>query len=53
LAVNAEEAERIREMFRLYLEGTPVIEIVQRFDKLGWRNVSFRQACVTPVSPPC
>jgi site-specific DNA recombinase len=38
LAVNAEEAERIREMFRLYLEGTPVIEIVQRFDKLGWRN---------------
>jgi len=38
LAVNADEAERIREMFRLYLEGTPVIEIVQRFDKLGWRN---------------
>jgi site-specific DNA recombinase len=38
LAVNAEEAERIREMFRLYLEGTPVIEIVQRFDKRGWRN---------------
>jgi len=38
LAVNAEEAERIREMFRLYLEGTPVLEIVQRFDKLGWRN---------------
>ena len=38
LAVNAVEAERIREMFRLYLEGTPVIEIVQRFDKLGWRN---------------
>ena len=38
LAINAEEAERIREMFRLYLEGTAVIEIVQRFDKLGWRN---------------
>ncbi len=38
LAVNSEEAERIREMFRLYLEGTPVLEIVQRFDKLGWRN---------------
>jgi site-specific DNA recombinase len=38
LAVNPEEAERIREMFRLYLEGTPVLEIVQRFDKLGWRN---------------
>ena len=38
LIVNSEEAERIREMFRLYLEGTPVLEIVQRFDKLGWRN---------------
>jgi len=38
LAVNPEEAERIREMFRLYLEGTPVLEIVQRFDKLEWRN---------------
>jgi hypothetical protein len=25
-------------MFRLYLEGTPVMEIVQRFDKPGWRN---------------
>src|ERR1035437_4541899 len=38
LAINPEEAERIREMFRLYLEGTPVVAIVQRFDKLGWRN---------------
>jgi site-specific DNA recombinase len=25
-------------MFQLYLEGTSVLEIVQRFDKLGWRN---------------
>jgi site-specific DNA recombinase len=25
-------------MFRLYLEGTAVVEIVQRFDKQGWRN---------------
>ena len=38
LTVNRDEAERIREMFRLYLEGTSVLEIVQRFDKLGWRN---------------
>jgi site-specific DNA recombinase len=38
LTVNPEEAERIREMFRLYVEGTPVLQIVQRFDKLGWRN---------------
>jgi site-specific DNA recombinase len=38
LVINPEEAERVREMFRLYLEGTPVMEIVQRFDKRGWRN---------------
>jgi site-specific DNA recombinase len=38
LTVNAEEADQIREMFRLYLEGTSVLEIVQRFDRLGWRN---------------
>src|SRR5450759_5970816 len=38
LTVNPEESERIREMFRLYLEGTPVLEIVQRFDNLEWRN---------------
>ena len=38
LAINPKEAERIREMFRLYLEGTAVVEIVQRFDKQGWRN---------------
>ncbi|MBM3740765.1 MAG: recombinase family protein [Acidobacteria bacterium] len=38
LTVNLDEAERVREMFRLYLEGTQVTEIVQRFDKLGWRN---------------
>jgi site-specific DNA recombinase len=38
LVVNPEEAERIREMFRLYLEGTPVTEIVRRFDQRGWRN---------------
>jgi site-specific DNA recombinase len=38
LIVNTEEAERVREMFRLYLDGTPVSDIVRRFDKLGWRN---------------
>ena len=38
LTINPEEADRIREMFRLYLGGTPVLEIVQRFDKLGWCN---------------
>jgi site-specific DNA recombinase len=38
LIVNAEEAERVREMFRLYLEGTSVLDIVRRVDRLGWRN---------------
>jgi site-specific DNA recombinase len=38
LVVNPVEAGRVREAFRLYLEGTSVQEIVQRFDKLGWRN---------------
>lgn len=38
LVVNPTEADRIREMFRLYLEGTPVLDIVRRFDKLRWRN---------------
>jgi site-specific DNA recombinase len=41
LVVNPEEAERVREMFRLYTEGTSVQEIVQRFDKLGWRNIQW------------
>jgi site-specific DNA recombinase len=35
LVVNPEEAERIRGMFSLYLQGTSVTEIVQRFDKRG------------------
>jgi site-specific DNA recombinase len=38
LVVNPEEAERIREMFRLYPESIPVTEIVRRFDQRGWRN---------------
>jgi hypothetical protein len=36
--VNPEEADRVREVFRLYLEGTPVLDIVRRLDGLGWRN---------------
>src|SRR5271167_351855 len=35
LTVNPEEAERVREMFRMYLEGTPVLEMTQRLDRLG------------------
>ena len=38
LVVNPEEAERVREVFRLYLEGTTVLNLVRRLDQLGWRN---------------
>jgi site-specific DNA recombinase len=38
LVVNQQEAERVREIFRLYLEGTPVLDIVRRLDRLGWKN---------------
>src|SRR5437870_2601067 len=38
LAINPLEAERVREVFRLYLEGTAVLDIVRRLDGLGWRN---------------
>ena len=38
LIVNPEEAERVREMFQLYLGGSSVVDIVRRFDKKGWRN---------------
>lgn len=38
LIVNPEEAERVRSMFRLYLEGRTVTEIVRHCDKQGWRN---------------
>ena len=33
LIVNAEEAERVREIFRLYLEGASVLDIVRRLDR--------------------
>jgi site-specific DNA recombinase len=38
LTVNPDEAERVREIFRIYLEGTPVLEMTKRLDRLGWRN---------------
>src|SRR5215471_17752742 len=38
LVVNLEEAERVREMFRVYLEGMSVLDIVRRVDRHGWRN---------------
>jgi site-specific DNA recombinase len=38
LIVNPEEAERVREMFRLFLEGASILNIVRRCDRQGWRN---------------
>jgi site-specific DNA recombinase len=38
LIINPQEAERVREMFRQYLEGASVLDIVRRCDRQGWRN---------------
>jgi len=38
LVLNPEEAERVRAIFTWYLEGEPVIRIVERCVELGWRN---------------
>jgi site-specific DNA recombinase len=38
LVINPEEAKRVREVFRLYLEGTTVLNLVRGLDQLGWRN---------------
>lgn len=37
LVVNAEEAERVREIYRLYLEFGSLIPLVQELDRRGWR----------------
>jgi site-specific DNA recombinase len=38
LVINEVEAERVREVFRLYLAGHTVADIIENLDKLGWRN---------------
>ncbi len=38
LIVNAEEAERVRYIFRLYLECASVSATLRRLDELGWVN---------------
>lgn len=38
LVVNTEEAERVRSIFRWYLEGESVFSITAKTSKLGWRN---------------
>jgi site-specific DNA recombinase len=42
LVVNEDEAERVRKIFSMYLEGTPVVEMVQRLDRWGWRNKQWK-----------
>ena len=53
--VNAEAAERVREVFQFYLEGTPVLDIVRRLDRLGWRNKQWTTRDGKPYggSPLC
>jgi site-specific DNA recombinase len=38
LVVNAEEAERVRAIFALYLEHQGLIPAVQELERRGWRN---------------
>jgi site-specific DNA recombinase len=37
LVVNEEEAKRVREIFRLYLEYGSLIPVIQELDRRGWR----------------
>jgi site-specific DNA recombinase len=41
LIVNAEEAERVRYIFRLYLECASVSATIRRLDELGWMNKTW------------
>jgi site-specific DNA recombinase len=41
LAVNEEEAARVREIFRLYLEYGSLIPVVQELDRRGWKMKSW------------
>jgi site-specific DNA recombinase len=38
LVVNADEAERVREIFRLYLAHEALLPVVQELERRGWRN---------------
>jgi site-specific DNA recombinase len=38
LVVNAEEAERVRAIFRLYLEHESLLPVVQELERRGWLN---------------
>ena len=55
LIVNPEEAERVREIFRLFLEGASVLDIVRKLDRLGWRNKQWttQNGRLVSAAPPC
>jgi len=38
LAVNAEEAERVRAIFKLYLQHESLLPVVQELERRGWLN---------------
>jgi hypothetical protein len=38
LVVNAEEAERVRHIFKLYLDCNSLMATLRRLDELGWVN---------------
>ncbi len=42
LLVNAEEAQRVRDIFALYLEHQALLPVVQELERRGWANKSWR-----------
>jgi site-specific DNA recombinase len=42
LLVNAEEAQRVRDIFALYLEHGALLPVVQELERRGWANKSWR-----------
>ena len=41
LVVNEEEADRVRDIFTLYLECESVMQTIRRLDELGWMNKAW------------
>ena len=55
LVVNQEEAQRVREIFALYLEFGSLIPVVEELDRRGWRMKAWttregRQAGGKPIA---
>ena len=41
LVVNEDEADRVRQIFELYLEHEALLPVVEELDRRGWRNKSW------------